>query len=193
MRPTQARLEDAEKLIREPSFRQNKGLGNEVGYYVFDYSAKDELIVREWVRYWQGKNNPDVDGFQLVVFDLYEIMIEILTNEGCLDQFFKFEENYGLSEASEIIGDILRLTEDENTIVEYISERTPHDAVVYLTGVGKCYPVLRAHNVLNNLHQTLDHVPVVMLYPGKYDGQELVLFGSAKDDNYYRAFRLVEN
>jgi hypothetical protein len=32
-----------------------------------------------------------------------------------------------------------------------------------------------------------------MLYPGRYDGQELVLFGSAIADSYYRAFRLVEN
>ena len=31
-----------------------------------------------------------------------------------------------------------------------------------------------------------------MFYPGKYDGQELVLFGEIKDDNYYRAFKLVD-
>jgi hypothetical protein len=76
---------------------------------------------------------------------------------------------------------------------EHIKNLTPDNAIVLLTGVGKCYPVLRAHKVLNNLHQVLDHVPVVMLYPGSYDGQELVLFGSLKDDNYYRAFRLVED
>ena len=34
------RLDIAEKKIKEPSFRQNKGLGNEVGYYVFDYPAE---------------------------------------------------------------------------------------------------------------------------------------------------------
>ena len=46
--------------------------------------------------------------------------------------------------------------------------------------------------VLNNLHQAIDHVPVVLFYPGKYDGQELILFGEIKDDNYYRAFKLVD-
>lgn len=61
-----------------------------------------------------------------------------------------------------------------------------------LTGIGKCYPLLRSHKVLNNLHQAIDRVPVVMFYPGRYDGQELVLFGEIKDDNYYRAFRLVD-
>lgn len=37
----------------------------------------------------------------------------------------------------------------------------------------------------------IDNVPVVLFYPGNYDGQELVLFGEIKDDNYYRAFKLV--
>ena len=37
-----------------------------------------------------------------------------------------------------------------------------------------------------------DQVPVVMFYPGKYDGQALMLFSKIKDDNYYRAFRLVD-
>ena len=32
------RLDFAEAKIRKPSFRQNKGLGNEVGYYIFDYA-----------------------------------------------------------------------------------------------------------------------------------------------------------
>ena len=52
--------------------------------------------------------------------------------------------------------------------------------------------MLRSHTVLNNLHQVIDHVPVVLFYPGKYDGQELILFGEIKDDNYYRAFKLVD-
>ena len=33
------RLNRIEDKISEKSFRENKGLGNEVGYYVFDYAA----------------------------------------------------------------------------------------------------------------------------------------------------------
>ena len=43
------RLNKAEAMIQKPSFRQNKGLGNEVGYYIFDYPAEQELFVRERV------------------------------------------------------------------------------------------------------------------------------------------------
>ena len=87
---------------------------------------------------------------------------------------------------------MLRITSSDSLIVQHIRDNTPENAVVFLTGIGKCYPILRSHTVLNNLHQVIDSVPVVMFYPGKYDGQELILFGDIKDDNYYRAFKLVE-
>ena len=34
------RLNRIEDKISEKSFRENKGLGNEVGYYVFDYDPE---------------------------------------------------------------------------------------------------------------------------------------------------------
>ena len=87
---------------------------------------------------------------------------------------------------------MLRITAKDSMIVSHIEKNTPEKSIVFLTGIGKCYPILRAHTVLNNLHQVIDHVPVVLFYPGKYDGQELMLFSEIKDDNYYRAFQLVE-
>ena len=104
----------------------------------------------------------------------------------------QFEKKKGMDRIVKAVGNLLRINDDDSLIVKYIQERTPQEAVVFLTGIGKCYPLLRSHKVLNNLHQAMDRVPVVMFYPGKYDGQELVLFGSIKDDNYYRAFRLVD-
>ena len=36
------RLNQIEDKISEKSFRENKGLGNEVGYYIFDYDPSEE-------------------------------------------------------------------------------------------------------------------------------------------------------
>ena len=192
MLDTHRRLERAGRIIQEPAFRRNKGLGNEVGYYIFDYPATDELVVREWLRDMQNKHSTAAEGFVLVVFDLYDIIIDLLEQEGFLESCFRFEQKQGMDRIVKAVGRMLRLSDDAGVIVEHIRSRVPENAVVFLAGVGKCYPVLRAHKVLNNLHQALDTVPVVMFYPGKYDGQELSLFGSIKDDNYYRAFRLVD-
>lgn len=186
------RLEQAESILRKPSFRQNKGLGNEVGYYIFDYPSEDELSVREWVQFIQNKYDSGSDGFKVIVFDLYDIVIDILKEKGFLEKCFEFEQKRGFERITKAVGNTLRITAQDNLIIKYICERTPDNAVVFLVGIGKCYPILRSHTVLNNLHQVMDHVPVVLFYPGKYDGQELILFGEIKDDNYYRAFKLVD-
>lgn len=192
MASLEERLDLAERLIKNESFRQNKGLGNEVGYYVFDYPAEKELIVRERIAYMKNKNSRGTDGFELVVFDLYDIIMDILEAEGFLEQCYKFEKKKGFEQIIKAVGRLLMVNDNDSLIVQHIQENTPQDAVVFLTGIGKCYPILRSHKVLNNLHQSLDRVPVVLFYPGKYDGQELVLFGAIKDDNYYRAFKLVD-
>ncbi|MBP0983333.1 MAG: DUF1788 domain-containing protein [Oscillospiraceae bacterium] len=186
------RLNKVEEMIARPSFRENKGLGNEVGYYIFDYPPKDELTIRSRVEYIRKKYEDSSDGFQVVVFDLYDIMIDILKEKGYLEKCFELERNKGLDRVIRAVGNTLRITDADSLIVKYIQERTPDNSVVFIIGIGKCYPLLRSHTVLNNLHQVIDQVPVVMFYPGKYDGQELILFGEVKDDNYYRAFKLVE-
>lgn len=192
MNTLEERLDKAEAMIKKPSFRKNKGLGNEVGYYIFDYPPEQELLVRERVEYIRKKNEQSDDEYRIVVFDLYEIIIEILKGKGYLEKCYEFEKKRGFDRITKAVGNMLRITAKDSLIVNYIRERTPEKAIVFLVGIGKCYPILRSHTVLNNLHQVIDNVPVVMFYPGKYDGQELILFGEIKDDNYYRAFKLVE-
>ena len=188
---TRERLDRIEPKLNQPDFLLNKGLGNEVGYYIFDYPPQDELLVREHVRQLTARYAPGQMAFQIVEFDLYEIVLKILRNRGYLEKSFDFERLRGLDYAYEAITKTLRLNGENNLIVSYIMEHTPENCVVFLTGVGKCYPIVRSHNVLNNLHQVLDKVPVVMFYPGRYSGHDLRLFGTLKDDNYYRAFQLI--
>ncbi|MDK2991592.1 MAG: hypothetical protein PWP48_825 [Clostridiales bacterium] len=185
------RLSKIEERITDESFLKNKGLGNEVGYYIFDYPPEYELDVREYVAYLKDKINRSDMGVKIVEFDLYDIVIDMLKERNYLEKCFEFEKTKGIDYAFEAIMKMLRLTSPSNLLVNHIVANTPPRSVVFITGVGKCYPFVRSHNVLNNLHQVLDSVPVVMFFPGKYSGQDLRLFGTIKDDNYYRAFKLV--
>ncbi len=186
------RFDRAEEMIQKPSFRENKGLGNEVGYYIFDYPADQELFVRERIEYIKKKNENSNDEYKIVVFDLYDITISILKEKGYLEKCYEFEKKKGFERITKSVGNMLRITSADSLIIQHIKENTPEKAVIFITGIGKSYPILRSHTLLNNLHQVIDNVPVVMFYPGNYDGQELVLFGEIKDDNYYRAFKLVD-
>ena len=186
------RLDRIEEKINTPSFRENKGLGNEVGYYIFDYPPEKELLIRERVRYIEKKYENSPDGFRVVVFDLYDLIIDNLEKKGYIEKTIEMEKKKGLERVIRAVGNTMRITAADSVIVNTIRDNTPNNSVIFLVGIGKCYPLLRSHTVLNNLHLVVDNVPVVMFYPGKYDGQELNLFGELKDDNYSRAFRLVD-
>lgn len=192
MRTLEERLDEAEQVIQNPSFREDKGAGNEMGYYIFDYPADQELCVRERIEYIRKKNEQSNDDYRIVTFDLYDIVIDVLNKKRYLEKCYDFEKTKGLERVTRSIGNMLRLTSADSLIVQYIKERTPEKSIVFITGVGKCYPILRSHIVLNSLNQVIDCVPVVMFYPGNFEGQELMLFGKIKDGNYYRAFRLVD-
>lgn len=186
------RLDAMEAAIRKPSFRQSSGKANEVNYWVFDYPPEKELEVRERIEYLKCKNQKDTDGFELAVFDLYDIIIDFLENKNFVEKCYEFEKKRGMERITKAVSNSMKINDDDSLIVQYIRENTPENAVVFLTGIGKCYPLLRSHKVLNNLHQAFLCAPVVMFFPGTYNEQELILFNEIKDDNYYRAFRLVK-
>lgn len=189
----QERLDRIPKRISEPDFLANKGVANEVRYYVFDYDSREELIVRERIETLIKNNNPEVDGFQIVEYDLYKLVLELLKEKGYLEKCIQFEEKKGRGYMFDAIIKMLRLTNENNLIVNRIVERTPDNAVVFLTGIGKCFPIVRSHNILNNLYSLPQTIPVVMFFPGEWNGQVLNLFGTIKDDNYYRAFPLIDD
>ena len=173
--------------------RENKGLGNEVGYYVFDYDPRAELEVLNHIAYLKDRINNGNKDFKIIEFDLFHTMIQVLEEEGYLEAFFDLEKDNGFFDMADSLVETLGLdeTNELNLIISKILQEDLTDSVIFLTGVGKCHPIIASHNILNNLHQVLDSVPVVMFYPGEYSGQDLKLFGTMDSRNYYRAFRLV--
>ena len=192
MKTIEQRLDILEEKMRSETFRKNTGLGNEVGYYVFDYDPHQELIVRQRIHDLKNSNTNLKFGYELIIYDLYELMLKLLEEEEVLEDLKDLEEEEGTEYVFAAIADTLRFDEKDSLIINYIIDNTPEDAVVFLTGIGKCFPILRSHKILNNLHQVMDHCPVVMFYPGRYNGNSLNIFNEMKEDNYYRAFPIVE-
>lgn len=180
------------KLLDE-NFRESKGLGNEIGYYIFDYDPKYELVIRQHIKYLKEKINNETLDMEIIEFDLYEIMLEILNSKNYLKKTFDMEKKKSTEKIIMPIKRTLRLTQKNDLLINYIKKRVEKNHIVFITGVGKAWPIIRSHTVLNTLHAVIDEVPLVMFFPGTYDGQELQLFNEIKDDNYYRAFKLVDN
>lgn len=191
MKTLDDRLAMIEEVISDEDFRKNKGLSNEVGYYIFDYEAEEELKVRNYIEKLRKTNIKNQPGYELKIYDVYDLMIDLIEEEGLYEACIEMEENEGLDYLIEAVNDILRIDYDDNYLNSYIEEKTPDNSVVFVTGVGKIFPFVRSHGILNKLHLVFDRVPVVLFYPGKYNGQSLILFSEFKDENYYRAFPLI--
>lgn len=192
MKTIHERLDQILPKIMDQRFREGRGLGNEIGFYIFDYDPEDELTVREHIAFLRQKVNNDNSEITIREFDLFDITIEILESKGYLEKVFSMESEKGTSAILNPIKNTLRLTQKNDLIVDYIRTRIKDNDVVFLTGVGKVWPIIRSHTILNNLHAVVDNVPLVMFYPGTYSGQDLHLFDEISDQNYYRAFTLVE-
>lgn len=191
----QKRLDEMDTTIHQSSFRKTTGKANEVNYWVFDYDPDQEPEVREHISYMQKRNEKGVEDFKLTVFDIYDIVIDYLESKNFIKKTEMMEERGDIRRVVTAIQRTLKITDKDNYIVRYIAEHTPENAVVFLTGIGKCYPILEAPEVFNkvlyNMPQKFANIPVVLFYPGTYTEQELVVFNEVVEDNYYRAFRIV--
>jgi len=131
---------------------------SEVSYYVFDYDPKDEILVREYIDKLVKKDKEFGDGYKLKVYDVYDLMIDLLESEGYLEDCFEMEKNDGMNYLVESVNDLLRMNDDNHYFAEYIEKNTPEKAIVFLIGVGKIFPFVRSHKILNNLHQIFDRL-----------------------------------
>ena len=186
------RLDLIEPKILEPSFRAGRGTANEINFWIFDYDPEDEMTVRAHVEHLTNRINGSRDDVRIACFDLYDLMLEVLRDKNYLDRVIQMEESRSSMGIVEPLKKTLRLTEESNLIIEKIlSALTLERDIIFLMGVGKAWPVIRSHTILNNLHSRVDDNPLVMFFPGDYTS-ELKLFGEITDDNYYRAFKLIE-
>lgn len=188
-----SKVNDKFRKLREKmqnnDFQENTGLSNEVGYYVFSYDASQELVVREYIKEMKSELTIATSGFKIQEFNIFEIMLQIIDRFDYREAFEDMEKEEGIDEVALQVNNILEMSENENLIVKHIKERlTDEQTVIFLTGIGQAFPLLRAHTILNTMTQVIDEFPVIMFYPGAYDGLSLKAFDEVADNNYYRAF-----
>ena len=178
------RLDLLRERIQQPDFLANRGLGNELGFYVFQYDPHRELDLRRAIKRLKASQL----GCRIVERNLWDVFCGVCASKGILDRIPSLEERRGTE------GLLRRL----QTIVPpevYVAamDYTPHEPgdVLFITGVGQVFPLVRAHAILENAHHVFEDVPTVLFYPGAYDQVSLTLFGVLNDSNYYRAFDLI--
>ena len=77
---------EMDEKIKVPSFRQSTGKANEVNYWVFDYPPEQELEVRSHIEWLKKHNRKGFDDYELIIYDLYDIIIDRLTEKGFIEK-----------------------------------------------------------------------------------------------------------
>lgn len=125
-------IELEDKLISVNSLMR-QGRANEIPFYIFDYNPKDEIIVRKEVMKIKSRNS------EIVEFDLYEMMLSIIEEEGYLEDVLRMEKDYDKDILlREIFQPLLSVEENDNRLIEMFKERATDDGkhIVLITGVG---------------------------------------------------------
>ena len=175
--------------VNTETFFAGKGLGNEIAFYIYDYDPKFELEVRDSISEFHKKIEK-VACKRVKHIDMLDFVVSYLKNNELLEAAYNLQKESGNANLLEALKGVV----NEEKLTEIIGKEVLDEKsdLLLISGIGKAYPISRAHNLLNNLHSKIGSIPLIMFYPGKYDKQSLRLFNEFKDDNYYRAFKLID-
>lgn len=184
------RLNQIIPRITSQDFLDSKGLGNEIGFWIFDYPPERELDVRDFLNNTILPALPKLaPSIRAQTVNLLTLVTELLEERKLLDKAIQMQQTKGDDSALAALRSVLK----EDKLAQKIAEQfdVANLDLLMVTGVGAVYPMLRTHTLLSALHPIMGKTPLLMFFPGKYDGHSLRLFNTLAEDHYYRAFRLI--
>lgn len=179
------RLDEVRSRIQETEFLEGKGLSNEVNIHIFCYHPSEEMAVRRFV----ASLHEDTGlACRVVEMNLYEEFLAICERKRILGGIAGMEARKGKEF-------LLRQLYSIATEKEFITQMqyAPHQRgdVLMLTGVGEVFPFMRVHKLLEAMQPYFSDIPILVMYPGEFDGHQLKLFSQLRPNDYYRAFNIV--
>ncbi|NVK29386.1 MAG: DUF1788 domain-containing protein [Gammaproteobacteria bacterium] len=181
-------------VVSSQRFLKNEGLNNEVPFHICPFDPEIASQMGFAVR--QLRNELSEKGIVVLEINLYDLVIEILREEGDWEWLLENETTLSREQFKEELQGVL---DTETVLIPAIVTKMKNTAydVIFITGVGEVFPYIRSHNILNNLQRVAKEQPTLMFFPGKYQhslasGASLRLFDKLTDDKYYRAFNILD-
>jgi hypothetical protein len=192
----QRRLDQILPRVTTPKFVESTGIGNEIACYIFDYPAREELRVRTHLAWMDERLKTHHPMMKVLHLNLLTETLGLLEDRKLLTKSIEMQQAQGDQALAKALKGALKAEKLRNFIAKQHT-LTDYDLVL-MSGVGGVWPMVRAHSLLNCLHTVMGTTPLVMFYPGEFDGVSLRLFdeieatsGGPQEKNYYRAFALI--
>lgn len=179
--------------ISSKKFLNLQGLSGEIPFFISTYNPAQENEVSNRIKLLIKRLK--TNGITALNIDLYDTAIKILEDRKLLERIKISEKSMGKNRLFSALQNVLDprdhlIPEIEKRVKTSDENDTNSSKLVIISGVGKVYPFIRSHTVLNNLQNSIKDRPMILFFPGIFDGRSLTLFGKIKDDNYYRANNL---
>lgn len=185
-------------VLSSERFLRMEGLGNETPFFIWAYPPQRELAVQDATRRILSALRSE-RGLNVLEINLFDLSVSLLSQRGH-GLLERLEDLEPTRSRSDFRRDVQRMLDPEKHIVPEIRRRIDAETdldILVLTGIGRVFPFVRSHNILNNLQVAVSGFPVLLLFPGEYRqmasaGSSLVLFDMLTDDQYYRAKNIME-
>ena len=130
-------------------------------------------------------------GKTAIIINLYELAMQLLEEEGVLETILEEESDIPQEDIASTLDSILDM---KSVIIPRIQDKICeiNPDFVFITGVGRVYPFIRSHGILNNIEELAMNNNLILFFPGEYNNLQLSLFGTISDENYYRGHNLNE-
>ena len=157
----QDKLNQVISKITSKDFLDSKGLGKDIGFWIFDYPIEHD---DEVMQYLAETVIPTVEKppYQLNVthINLFDFLIDLLKERNLLDKVIAMQQSGGDAKTLEAIKPVLK----EDKLAQKLADLVDHNKtdMVILSGVAPAYPMLRTHTLLSALHPYMQDTPLLM-------------------------------
>ncbi len=167
--------------------------------YMYMYDPEKEYEVDAEILDIKNRLHRPSNYLDVMVIDIFEVFVEYLKQENFgRETKFNYYTQHELSKPEAVDKSLKMdaynqrfLTYLSNKIQEHLTQAGESEvAYVFLKGFGRSFPYIRASRFMNNFEKFIKNYKLIMFYPGEAKNY-YSLFGLLKDENLYRAIKLI--
>lgn len=167
--------------------------------YMYMYNAEKEYEVDREILDIKNRLHRPNNYLDVLIIDIFEEFLSYLkqTKFGKVTKYEFYIEHE--TEKTEAVEKALKqdaydkrfLLYLDNKIKTHLENATSYEvAYVFIKGFGNAFPYIRASRFMSNFEGYIKGYKLIMFYPGKAKNY-YSLFGLLKDENLYRAIKLI--
>ncbi|RXP53135.1 DUF1788 domain-containing protein [Lutibacter sp. HS1-25] len=167
--------------------------------YMYMYNADNEYEIEQEILDIKNRLHRPNNYLDVMVIDIYEEFVEYLKQEKFgKSNKFDFYTIHELNKA-EAVDKALKQDAYDNRFLNFLNTKIKNHlnnvnnyevAYVFVKGFGNAFPYIRASRFMSKFEGFINGYKLIMFYPGEAK-EYYSLFGLLKDENLYRAIKLI--